>query len=54
MAPLRAAPRDVGLEAALDAYLAAGAPAPERGGPAETLDLDGEPDRRAADPASPD
>jgi len=30
--------RDVGLEAALDAYLAAGAPAPEARGAAETLD----------------
>jgi hypothetical protein len=35
---------DVGLEAALDAYLAAGAPAPEARGVAETLDLDGETD----------
>jgi tRNA A-37 threonylcarbamoyl transferase component Bud32 len=40
--------RDVGLEAALEAYLAAGAPAPERGGAAEVLDPD-----RASDPDGP-
>jgi hypothetical protein len=39
--------RDVGLEASLAAYLTAGAPAPEQGGAAETLDLDGEPDLEA-------
>jgi len=41
--------RDVGLETALDAYLAAGAPAPESHGAEETLDLDGEtgPDLRS-------
>jgi hypothetical protein len=47
--------RDVGLEAALAAYLAAGAPAPERGGAAEALDLDGEPSLEAPPaPASQD
>lgn len=46
--------RDVGLEAALEAYLVAGAPAPERGGTAEALDVDGEPDPAAPSaPASP-
>ena len=44
--------RDVGLEASLAAYLAAGAPAPERGGAAETLDLDGEPDLEAPNAAA--
>ncbi len=45
--------RDVGLESALDAYLAAGAPAPEGRGE-ETPDLEGEGDLDAtADAASP-
>ena len=36
--------RDVGLEAALGSYLAAGAPAPEARGAADALDLDTGPD----------
>jgi hypothetical protein len=36
--------RDVGLERAMAAYLAAGAPAPEARGAGETLDLDPEPE----------
>lgn len=47
--------RDVGLEAALDAYLAAGAPAPEARGTAEMPDLGADADLDVpTDPASPD
>ncbi len=47
--------RDVGLEAALDAYLAAGAPAPEARGAGEALDLDPEPEIEVPpSPVSPD
>ena len=46
---------DVGLEAALAAYLAAGAPAPEARGAGESLDLDPEPDAEVpSNPVSPD
>jgi tRNA A-37 threonylcarbamoyl transferase component Bud32 len=46
--------RDVGLETALAAYLAAGAPAPEGRGPAGAIDLDDEADlERPPGPASP-
>jgi tRNA A-37 threonylcarbamoyl transferase component Bud32 len=46
---------DVGLEAALAAYLAAGAPAPEARGAGDTLDLDPEPEIEIPpNPVSPD
>ena len=46
--------RDVGLETALAAYLAAGAPAPEGRGPAGAIDLDDEADlERPPGPVSP-
>ncbi len=45
--------RDVGLEVALEAYLAAGAPAPETRGASESLDLDPEPELEVQSSAVP-